>query len=160
MTTTWVGTVRRTKECRARPGEEAVRPHPGQEPALANTLCFMQWLLLPPKDGVLLVQVRAGAEGDETGEEDGRVRKGVSLPPPQPALSPKAAGHKLVTSKLGDSWYKRVPSCGGSPGEGPRAPGGPSPPLLLPCTQEASHWTEVRAQMSDLPTPVNSKVAL
>lgn len=42
----------------------------------------MQQRLLPPKDGVLLVEVSAGTEGDKAGGEDRRVRESMttSLP--------------------------------------------------------------------------------
>lgn len=58
-------------------GKGSERPQLGKEPTLANTPDLTQQVLLPPKDGVLLVEVSAGAKGDKAEEEDRRVRKSM-----------------------------------------------------------------------------------
>lgn len=71
---------------RQREGPTGQGAHPQQRPGC------QQKLLLPPEDGVLLVEVRAGAEGDEAGRGGQGVRKSPAAFPTQPAGPPRLLG--------------------------------------------------------------------
>lgn len=114
-------------------GQGSERVPLGKKPTLTSTPD-----LLPPEDGVLLVEVRAGAKGDKAGRggegESGRACE----PPPQPAGPPRLLGtHQASPSPQSSSGKLELLVCvAPTPylvraGRQPRPPRGPGPQLCL-----------------------------